>query len=111
MDTLFSFLTRITDVPRDDVWPTWSPDGTRLAFASNRDFNSEIYLVNANGSGLTRLTDNEAIDATPAWSPDGTRIAFYSSREGRRDVYVMSTDGSGLVRLTNDQTQSQAAAP
>ncbi|MCH8993458.1 MAG: PD40 domain-containing protein, partial [Chloroflexi bacterium] len=50
----------------------------RIAFASDRDGNSEVYIVNADGSGLTRLTDNLADDSQPTWSPDGTHIAFLS---------------------------------
>ena len=49
--------------------PSWPPDGQRIAFASLRDENSEIYVMNADGSGQTRLTDNPAADGSPSWSP------------------------------------------
>src|SRR6266508_4878063 len=50
---------RLTDHPASDAFPTWSPDGQRIAFYSDRDGNGEIYVMNADGSGLTRLTDND----------------------------------------------------
>ena len=71
-----------------------------LAFVSERDGNSEIYVMNVDGTGLLRLTDNAGRDTDPAWSPDGKRIAFASEREGSRDIYVMDADGSNLVRRT-----------
>ena len=69
---------------------------------------SEIYTVNADGTGLTRLTDNQSYDGEPAWSPDGQRIAFISSRDfdpigtavRGRMLYVMDADGSNARRLT-----------
>jgi TolB protein len=80
--------------------PAASPDGTQIAFVSNRDGNEEIYLMGADGSNQTRLTTNEMVDTDPAWSPDGTRIVFASSRSGSFDIFVINTDGSGLVNLT-----------
>ncbi|MEX1239759.1 MAG: hypothetical protein WEB30_08580 [Cyclobacteriaceae bacterium] len=49
--------------------PTWSPDGTRLAFESDHDGNSEIYVINIDGNGLKRLTNDPREDRFPAWSP------------------------------------------
>jgi Tol biopolymer transport system component len=88
-----------------DENPSWSPDGTRIAFDSTRDGNWELYVMNADGSGQTRLTDHPALDARPVWSPDGRLIAFESERVGRglRRVYVMAADGSNVRRLTAGQ--------
>jgi len=74
----------------------------RIAFASDRDGNFEIYVMNADGSEQTRLTDNDAFDGYPAWSPDGTKIAFASDRErnGHLEIYVMHADGTGQHNLT-----------
>src|SRR5258705_13537728 len=66
-----SGVTRLTDTPAADGDPAWSPDGTRLAFTSTRDGNSEIYVMNADGSGVTRLTSDPNRDGQPAWCATG----------------------------------------
>ena len=83
-----------------DADPTWSPDGTKIAFHSNRDGNFEIYTMNADGSNQVRLTNNGAFDAFPVWSPDGTQIAFQSDRDGDSNVYTMNANGSGQTAFT-----------
>ncbi len=81
--------------------PSWSPDGTRLAFACRRDFNDEICVVNADGTSEVRLTPNNSSNFDPAWSPNGAKIAFESSRDGDYDIHLMNADGSGVVNVTN----------
>ena len=92
--------TRLTVHDAFDSGPDWSPDGRRIAFASDRDGSFEVYVMNADGSGVTRLTKNDAVDVSPTWSPDGRRIAFSSTRDGSFEIYVMNADGSGVTRLT-----------
>jgi TolB protein len=59
----------LTDNPAFDRSPVWSPDGTRIAFVSDRDANMEIYVMNADGSDQTNLTRNSAHDTSPDWQP------------------------------------------
>lgn len=75
---------------------------SKIAFASDRDGNFEIYVMDADGGGQTRLTENPGEDYQPAWSPEGTRLAFVSTRDGNAEIYVMNADGSGQTRLTNN---------
>jgi Tol biopolymer transport system component len=75
---------------------------TRIAFVSNREGNTDIYVMNADGSQQTRLTNNPANDTDPTWSPDGQRIAFVSDRDGIENIYMMNADGTHQVRLTNN---------
>ncbi len=63
---------------------------------------SDIYVMNADGSGKRKLTHNARYNAEPAWSPDGRKIAFRSTRNGNRDIYVMNVDGSGKRNLTRN---------
>ena len=110
-DTGSAKLSRLTIHPDDDLDPTWSPDGARIAFTHVADTNGngyldgqdtgEIYVMNADGSDMTRLTDNLANDGGPAWSPDGTRLAFWSTRDANQEIYVMNADGSGQLNLSN----------
>ena len=80
----------------------------KIAFASTREGNRDIYVINLDGSGETRLTDDPAWDWHPAWSPDGRRIAFESNRDGDFEIYVMNADGSGLTQLTDNFHQDRA---
>jgi Tol biopolymer transport system component len=73
-----------------------------IAFASTQDGNSEIYVMQTDGSNMLNLTNNLAYDGNPLWSPDGTRLAFESDRDGNRNIYIMNIDGSGLQQLTHD---------
>ena len=82
----------------------------RIAFSSERDGNTDISVMNADGSGVTRLTDHYADDTTPAWSPDGRRIAFSSERDGNAEIYVMDADGSDAIRLTNHPADDRSPA-
>jgi Tol biopolymer transport system component len=97
-----------------DSWPSWSPDGTRIAFESNRHdpLHTEIYVIVVDSGFVTRLTaDSGFADAQPAWSPLGDRIAFVSDRDSAGyDIYLMNTNGSGVVRLTADSAHSTQPA-
>jgi Tol biopolymer transport system component len=89
--------------------PTWSADGLRLTFFSDRDGNAEIYVMESDGSSQTRLTDDPAPDYSPRWSPDGQRLLFISERDGNAEVYVMNADGSGLLNLSTDPAHDEFA--
>lgn len=95
-------------------FPVWSPDGSRIAFVSNRDEQDglEIYTMAADGSDIQRLTDHPGLDRGPVWSPDGSQIAFTSNRDSTLSIYVMNADGSDVRQITdlngNDQAVSWA---
>jgi Tol biopolymer transport system component len=93
--------TRLTFDPAGEMHPDFSPDGTRIAFASNRDGNNEIYVMDADGGNVARLTNDPAEDMRPDWSPDGAKILFNSDRDGNREIYVMNADGGNPTRLTS----------
>ena len=102
--------TRLTDSPSLDEGPSWSPDGTQIAFFSTRDEFYYIYLMKSDGSDTTLLTQYPADGLNPAWSPDGKRITFESYRDGNAEIYVMNIDGSNVTRLTNNQVDDSAPA-
>lgn len=74
------------------IHPAWAPDGKRLAFASNRSGQMDLYVMNSDGSNVVRRTTTGAI-SDPAWSPDGRQIAFTAPRPGGTGVYVVDADG------------------
>lgn len=83
----------------DDVTPEWSPDGSKIVYASNRDGDFEIY-VRTMGGQEQKLTNNSAEDAHPSWSPSGDRIIFTSNRNGDYfQIYSMRADGSDVRQI------------
>src|SRR5687768_12962029 len=94
---------RLTSDPEMDFDPSWSPDGSRIAFRSHRDGDEEVYVMAADGSGQRNLSDSPTSDHSPSWSPDGTMIAFASDRDGDpNEIYVMDADGSNQERITDN---------
>ena len=94
-------VTALTTGTARDMRPAWSPDGSRIAFESDRVGNQlDIFVMNADGSAVTRLTDDPARDQRPTWSPDGKQIAFESDRDGQFEIYVMNADGRRPTRTT-----------
>jgi Tol biopolymer transport system component len=74
----------------------------RIAFASLRDGNYEIYAMDPGGQNQTRLTDELGGDIAPAFSPDGATIAFQSARDGNSEIYSMDAGGQDETRLTDE---------
>ncbi len=101
MDADGSNQTRLTDTPSNNIDPAFSPDGTKIAFASYRDDpkteRSEIYVMNADGGNQKRLTtsSDRISSSQPAWSPDGGRIAYIHGSH----INIMNADGSGLTSI------------
>lgn len=91
-------LTRLTRAPYPEFDPSWSPDGTEIAFRSERSGEPEIWIMNADGTGRRRLTEG----LSPAWSPDGSLIA-YSWIQG---LTVIRPDGTGRRVLPTPRAAS-----
>lgn len=88
-------------------FPVWSPDGTRIAFSSDRNGNFEIYVMNADGTNQINLTNTAHSDFYPQWSPDGQWLIFHENMDGNRELFAVRADGTHLTRLTNTPHNEQ----
>ncbi len=96
-------LTRLTTGDWMDIHPAVSPDGSRVAFASNRGGQWDIFILDLPSGEVTRLTDTPAYDGHPSWSPDGLWIAHDTYLDDNLDIVVRPVDGSQApIRLTYD---------
>ena len=91
--------TNLTNHPAIDRFGSWSPDGKKILFQSNRDGDHEIYVMDANGKNLIQLTHNKTSDSDADWSSNN-EIVFVSNRDGDREIFVMNADGSNQRQLT-----------
>ncbi|MBI3961756.1 MAG: PD40 domain-containing protein [Deinococcus sp.] len=96
-----SDLERLTDSPGSDGYPAYSPDGSLIAFDSNRTGEFGIWVMNADGSEQHQITSG-GDDGFSAWHPSGGWLAFQSNRAGNPDIWMVNLDGSGLRQLTSD---------
>jgi Tol biopolymer transport system component len=106
-------VTTLTAGPGKNTRPAWSPDGTRIAFSSDRDSpinSTDIYVMNADGTQPTRVTVTASFHMYdfPAWSPDGTQLLFWASVAPTRGLYLVNADGSGLT-LFSDSAGNRAS--
>ncbi|MGZ5491672.1 MAG: TolB family protein, partial [Nitrososphaeraceae archaeon] len=95
--------TNLTNNSVGDYYPSFSPDGSQIAFSSDLDGggDDEIYLMNVDGTGQTRLTNNSTGEYYPSFSPDGSKIAFMTYRDPYWEIYIMNVDGTEEINLTN----------
>ena len=86
------------------------PVTEKIAFTSTRDGNSEVYIMNPDGSQQMNLTWHSARDLAPVWSPTGEHIAFNSDRDGIRDIYLMDADGKNVRKVFRDSAYREYPA-
>jgi tetratricopeptide (TPR) repeat protein len=92
-------LTRLTGIAYD---PTWSPDGSLVAFVTQENESDDIWVIRPDSSGQEALMRNDwEWDKGPSWSPDSTRIVFWSNRYGANQLYIMNANGQNVRNISN----------
>ena len=106
-------IERLTNSLGADEMHWWSPDGSRIAFVSNRDGQPEVYLMNADGSNFTRVTHDQSAPLLSGWSPDGQWIAFsFTGADGESPgIFTRNPDGVNIRALTDTEDYEAIWSP
>ena len=105
MDVNGNNLVQLTDHSASDHFPACSPDGRRIAFASERHGPPNLYVVDRDSNNVIRLTTSNFHEGHPSCSPDGTKIAFASFCEINCDIFTVEADGGNRTRLAEHEMQ------
>lgn len=94
-------VTQLTSDPASDVQPAFSPDGRRVAFATDRTGNWDIWVVNIDGHQAVQITTSAAHEVHPSWSPDGTQLVFSSlpERGGQWELWLASAEAGAIKKF------------
>ncbi|MFC1477202.1 T9SS type A sorting domain-containing protein [candidate division KSB1 bacterium] len=110
--TLGDTVTQLTDTDKSYTFPSWSPDGSEIAYiarvADYGENNFEIFIMNADGSNQRRITYTELAEGGVTWSPDGSRLAYHygSWLSSEYDIFTMKPDGSDVFQVTNNDARN-----
>jgi Tol biopolymer transport system component len=108
--------TNLTNTPEiNEMWPAWSPDGTRIAYVEGTNFVHTIWVMNSDGTGQAPIVSEPFWQFGPTWSADGTQIAFTRQVPGevittQFDILVANVDGSGETNITHSDFDELDAA-
>jgi tol-pal system beta propeller repeat protein TolB len=94
-------VDQLTSTGASESAPSWSPDGSALVFTDGVDGRSQVFRMNADGTGRINISQSDRRDYNPVWSPNGQRIVFYAAPDTSRDhLWTMRPDGSDQRQLT-----------
>ncbi len=100
-------LVRLTTDSVGDDQPSWSPDGSSIAFKSWRSGNEDIWVIPATGGTATQITVEPRYEEHPSWSPDGSQIAITAWADGDGDIWILPAAGGVATQVTTDVTHDE----
>ncbi len=104
-----SLSKRVTNNKSIDISPTFSPDGTKMAFVSSRNGLPQIFIQDIQSGLVKRLTFSGRYNTQPSWSPLGDKIAYTTwEKNGEINIFVINADGSGLMQLTQKSRENKS---
>ena len=103
MDADGSNKQQLTTESSNETRPSYSPDGTKILFSSDRDGDNELYVMDSDGTNVQQLTTNDITDSDASWSLDGTQIVFNSARAS-----VIIPDSSHLAAMSVQEVTAGA---
>ena len=101
---------RLTDGTCINTEPSWNPNGTQIAFTSDREGAPQVFLMQDDGSNLRRLTGEGLYNASPSWSPNGAMVAYVSRFEGKFDLFVYKLGEGKAYQITTGVSTSESPA-
>ena len=99
MDAGGGSVKQLTNSPNEDVYPAWSPDGSKVAFSRVDNGQADIYMMDADGNNVQQITDSPEAEMQLDWSPDGKKLVFVSADLILPTIYVIDADGNNRRRL------------
>lgn len=95
----------------NDVSPSFSPDGAKILFSSDRDGDYDIYAMDAEGGNQAKLPNIAGSEFHASYTQDGERVVYYSDNSGNREIHLVDLEGSNLTNLTNDPADGRHSSP
>lgn len=92
---------KLTDHKAQDRYPSFSPDGKKILFESDRNGNWDIFVMSWDGTQIRQITSEVSNERFPSWNKAGNKIVFTSDRSGDTEIYLMRSDGTEVKRLTD----------
>ncbi len=101
-------LTRLTNHPWDDINPSLSPDGRKVAYSSRQNGYWNLYILDLSSGETTRLTDDPAFEGSPSWSPDGEWLTYETYTDQNWEIDIISLDDTTqpTIHLTDDTSSN-----
>jgi TolB protein len=104
-----TLVRRVTNNKSIDISPTFSPDGSKMAFVSSRNGLPQIFIQDLQSGLVKRLTFSGRYNTQPSWSPAGDKIAYTTwEKNGEINIFVINADGSGLMQLTKNSRENKS---